>query len=102
MIVPSPLLEKSSCFSVFQHDNKRSFVVDLGTRSITLTFCELLYLRKELLSFMQHDVLTEMIESGRTEIISLCNNEYFFILLPLEIIDLHKLIQELFMSRTSA
>ena len=92
------LIEKSTYFSVFQHADKRSFVVDFGYRSITLTFCELLYLRKQIGKLSKHSALVEMIERGSVEIISLCNNEHFFILSPLEIIDLRELIEQLFTS----
>ena len=96
MVVVSRLLEKSTHFSVYQHADKRNFVIDFGARSVTLTFCELLHLRRQLFSLMEHDVLTNNIESGRSEIISLCHHEYFFMLLPLEIIELNELIHQIF------
>ena len=61
-----------------------------------MTFSELLNLRKKVNDLNEPEVLSELVTNGSIEILSLSNNEYFFLLSAKEILHLNELIEELF------
>jgi len=99
MICDSKIQERTNEFSVYQHEDNRSFVLDLSCRKITINFNDLLLLREQIAKLSEHHNLTEMIESGRLELVSMCNNEYFFTLNYSGVIQLQSLMKSIFQSQ---
>lgn len=85
-----------SVANVFQNIDGRTYVLEIGEQNLVLTFFELMNLRKQVQRLSQPQAMTELVQNGSIEIISLYENEHFFILSAKEIIELNKVIERLF------
>ena len=92
------IIHSSRFYSFFQSDKERCFYIDLGQKTVRLSFCQLLSLRQKIWNI---DIADHFDDDGNKhgfEILALCNKEHLFILNTHEILDLKELLVGVFLS----
>ena len=90
------ILEQTNQYTLYQSDNNRLFYIDFGSKTVQLSFCQLLAFRQKI---QQLDITThfdEALNPHGLEIITLCNNEHLFLLDTYQVIALKTLLQNAF------
>lgn len=88
-------LYKSNYFSTHQSDRGRHFMLDLGHKTVRLSFCQLLAFRQKIKN-IDLDAHFDGRNHHGMEIVFLCNREHIFVFNTLEVIDLKELIKGTF------
>ena len=85
------LLHKSSFFASYQCDSGRCFYIDFGSRTVQMSFCQLLSLRQRLKNIDLESHFSS--SSSGVEILCLCNRNHLFVFNTEEILDLQELLK---------
>lgn len=91
------IIHSSRYYSFFQSDKERCFYIDLGQKTVRLSFCQLLALRQKVWNIEIEDHFEDEGNKHGFEILVLCNKEHLFILNTLEILDLKELLVGVFL-----
>ncbi|WP_089886743.1 hypothetical protein [Kriegella aquimaris] len=86
------IIHSSRFYSFFQSDKERCFYIDLGQKTVRLSFCQLLSLRQKIRNIDIEDHFDGDGNKHGFEILALCNKEHLFILNTHEILDLKELL----------
>ncbi|VAW16368.1 hypothetical protein MNBD_BACTEROID03-2419 [hydrothermal vent metagenome] len=86
----------SKFYILYQSGPERCFYLDIGQKTIRLSFCQFLALRQKVMSIYIEDHFDPHLNKHGLEILVLCNKEHFFILNTLEVLDLKCLIDHSF------
>ena len=87
------LVYKSKFYTLSHADNERCFYLDIGPRTLRLSFCQLLALRHKLFSIPIESHFYSDLNKHGFELIFLCNKEHLLLLDTLEILDMRELLQ---------
>lgn len=90
------LLFQSYYFSSYQSDSDRCFYIDFGNKTVKLSLCQLLSIRKKVQDIDLESHFDEDLNYHGIEILTLCNREHLFVLDTLQIIDLKQLLKATF------
>src|SRR5690606_38149408 len=83
----------SKFYTLYQSDIDRCFYIDLGQKTVKLTFCQLLALRQKVHSISIEDHFDSDMNNHGFEVLMLCNKEHLFLLNTFEILNLMDLVQ---------
>ncbi len=86
----------SKFYTLYQADTERCFYLDLGQKTIRLSFCQFLALRHKVMSISIESHFDSNLNKHGFEMLMLCNKEHLFILNTLEVLDLKYLIDHSF------
>lgn len=86
------VIYNSKFYTLYQSDEERCFFLDLGQKTIRLSFCQLLALRHKVMTISIESHFDSDLNKHGFETLMLCNKEHFFVLNTLEILDLRCLI----------
>lgn len=92
------VIERSKFYTLYQADKERCHYLDMGQKTVRLSFCQLLALRQKVTQIAIEDHFHSDLNKHGFEILTLCNNEHLFILNTLEVLDLKNLIHNSFVA----
>ncbi len=87
---------RSKFYALYQSDEERCHYLDMGQKTIKLSFCQLLALRHKVQKIAIEDHFDADFNKHGFEMLMLCNKEHLFILNTLEILDLMTLVEKSF------
>lgn len=90
------VIHQSKFYLLSQSDRERKFYLDLGQKTVKMSFCQLLALRQKLSQIAIEDHFDGDLNKHGFEILTLCNKEHLLILNTLEILDLSQLLEDSF------
>lgn len=87
------LVYRSKFYTLFQADGERCFYLDIGPRTLRLSFCQLLALRHNVFSIPIESHFDSDLNKHGFELLFLCNKEHLLLLSTMEILDIRELVQ---------
>lgn len=88
---------RSKFYALYQSDEERCHYLDMGQKTIKLSFCQLLALRHKVQEIAIEDHFDSAFNKHGFETLMLCNKEHLFILNTLETLDLKELVEKSFL-----
>ena len=86
----------SKFYTLYQCDQERCYYLNMGQKTIRLTFCQFLALRQKVMSIRIEDHFDSNYNEHGLEILMLCNKEHLFILNTMEVLDLKYMVETSF------
>lgn len=90
------LLYQSYYFASYQSDSERCFYIDFGNKTVRLSLCQLLSIRKKVIDIDLESHFDKDLNYHGIELLTLCNREHLFVLDTMQIIDLKQLLKATF------
>ena len=90
------LLYTSRYYTSYQDANSRRFYLDLGHKTVEVSFCQLLSLRHKVKQLASARHLKYMLNHSDVALLTLCDKKHLMILDTLQVLDLKELIQRTF------
>ncbi|NJB71149.1 hypothetical protein GGR42_001611 [Saonia flava] len=84
---------KSEFYTLYQSKKDRYHYLDMGQKTVRLSFCQLLALRHKVLSIPIENHFDSYSNQHGFEVLMLCNKEHLFVLNTLEVLDLKNLVE---------
>tara|TARA_B100000809_G_C15135668_1_gene530468 strand:- start:676 stop:975 length:300 start_codon:yes stop_codon:yes gene_type:complete len=94
-------MEKTKFFTAYYNSKIAEFIIDFGNKKVQFRFCELLLLRKKIITLTSHNNIERIVNTRNIEILTVKNNSHIFVMDIPQLLDLRLLIDNIFQSVTT-